>query len=286
MITGSAGFLAQHLIPEAKKGKWFVIGVDKRPQRIKADEFIQTDVFDLNYRDLMDVEAVVHLAWRTNIYDCIQHPEESTKENINMTLHLLEVCKMAKVKKFIFPSTASLYSYNKIPWTEDMKLEPIEHYSWQKLSCEYLCQMYANYFNVPSVILRFFQIYGEYQRKDTVISVFKEKLKKKEELTIFKPKDKNLDSPQRDFLYAGDLSKAIMLAIKSKNTGKGEVINICTNKLTSILDIVKTMGAKYKIVSGRDYDVDVHLGDNKKARILLGWQVETEILKWLEKYGK
>ena len=62
---------------------------------------------DLTFKDLMDIDAVIHLAWRTNIPDCVRHPKESTYQNMDMTVHLLQVCKEAGIKRLVFPSTAS-----------------------------------------------------------------------------------------------------------------------------------------------------------------------------------
>lgn len=285
ILTGAAGFLAHHVIKEAHEGKWRVIGVDKRPipaNHSVPDEFIQTDVFDLNYRDLMGADAVVHFAWRTNIFDCLSHPRESSRDNIDMSVHLLEVCKIAKIPFLVFPSTASLYSHTLPPWNEESQVEPIEHYSWEKLSVENLCRMYARHFSVPSVTLRFFQVYGECQRKDTSIHIFQEKIRAGEPLTVFKPKDPSLDSPKRDFVYAGDVARAVMLAIKFRERVTGETVNVCTGRTTSILDIVAKMGGTPVMVPGRDYDVDVHVGDNTKARLMLAWEPKVNILDWLK----
>jgi len=286
LVTGCSGFIANHLIDRAQEEGWHVIGVDKRPishYHTQPNEFIQADVFDLKFRDLQGVDAVVHLAWRTNIGDCIRHPESSARDNINMTLHLLEVCKEAKIEKFIFPSTASLYSHNTIPWTEDMTVEPIEPYSWHKLACEQLCEMYSKQYGVPSVVLRFFQVFGELQREDTVISIFQKLIKAGKTLTLTETKNpEECKSGQRDFIYAGDLAIAIMLAIKA-NASKAEIINICSGKLTSIEKVAKTMGGKIGWIPTRPYDVDVHEGSNKKAKSLLNWEPKIDVIKWLKK---
>lgn len=290
LITGVSGFLAHHIISEAQKGKWEVIGIDKRPipkNHSVPNQFIQTDVNDLGFRDLLGVDAVVHLAWRTNIPDCVRHPKESTFDNIDMSIHLLEICREANIRKVIFPSTASLYSHNLIPWTEDMQSEPIEPYSWQKLAIEYACQMYSKNYKLPTVILRFFQVFGEFQRPDTAISVF---LKKKEEnkpiQLVRSNNKKRVESGKRDFIYAGDLAKAVMLAVKSKNTGNGEIINIASGKSTSIEEVAKIITDKIEWVEPRGYEVDEHLADIKKARLLLNWQPEVEVIDWLKNYGK
>src|SRR3990167_2695202 len=173
MVTGAAGFLAHHLIKELRSRGYFIVGVDKRPipaNHELPDLFLQTDVNDLKFRDLIGIEDVYHFSWRTNIPDCSRHPEESTRDNIIMSIHMLEVAKEAKIKKFLFPSTASLYGNNPTPWTEDMEPQPMEPYSWQKLSCEYLLRMNAR--SLPNAIFRFFQVFGEYQREDTALAAF------------------------------------------------------------------------------------------------------------------
>src|SRR3990167_6644627 len=145
-ITGVAGFLGHHLLLEVQKKGGYSIGIDKRPippNHAVPDHFIQADVNDLKFRDLMGIDYVFHLAWRTNIPDCQRHPEESTRDNIVMSMHMLEVAKEAGIKKFLFHSTASLYGHNPTPWTEDMPPDPIEPYSWQKMAIEYACLMYS-----------------------------------------------------------------------------------------------------------------------------------------------
>ena len=286
LITGCSGFLAHHIIKEAQEGKWFVIGVDKRPippNQTKPDHFIQTDVFDLTFKDLIGVNAVVHLAWRTNIPDCVRHPERSTYQNIDMTVHLLSVCREAGIGKFVFPSTASLYSHNKTPWTEDMKTEPIEPYSWQKQACEELCRMYSSQYEVPTVILRFFQIFGEFQREDTALAAFIKNKKNNKPITLTKTTaQSSFKSGQRDFCYAGDLAKAVMKAVKAKNVGKGEIINICSGKVNTMEEIAKAMKAKIEWIPRRPYEVERHLGDIKKARILLDWQPTIDVIQWIK----
>lgn len=287
LVTGCSGFIAEHLIKEAQAGKWFVVGVDKRPipkNHAMPDHFIQADVKDLNARDLIGIDAVVHFAWRTNIADCLRYPRESTEDNINMSVHLMEICKEANIKKFIFPTTASLYSHNPTPWNEEMNVDPIEFYSWQKLSVERLCQMYSKCFNLPTVILRFFQVYGEFQREDTAISVFQKLKSEGKPVTLTETKNpEECKSGQRDFIYAGDIANAVMKSIKSSNVGNGEIINICTGKLTSIEKIAETMKARIKWIPTRPFDVDVHLGNPTKARVLLNWEPKVDVIDWLIK---
>lgn len=284
LITGSSGFLAQHLIPKCKNLGWEVIGVDKRPQRYHANKFIQADVRDLGFRDLMNVDYVVHLAFSTNIPNSVLHPKETTADNIDMSIHLLDVCKEAGVKRFVFPSTASLYSNNKTPWTEDMIPKPIEPYSWQKLAIEQACKMYSSVYGLSTVVLRFFQIFGEYQREDTAIAAFLKLKEAGKPITLTKTTaQSSFRSGQRDFVYAGDVAAAMVFACKSKSVGAGEIINISSGKCYTMEEVAKALNAKVKWIERREYEVERHEGNPTKARVLLKWAAKVDIIDWLKK---
>lgn len=280
LITGISGFLGYHIGKEFIDARYKVIGIDKRPypkDYLPLHHFIQTDVFDLTFRDLMGIDFVVHLAWRTNIPDCIRHPQESTYQNIDMTMHLIQVAKEAEVKKFIFPSTASLYANNPTPWTEDMPLEPIEPYSWQKLSCEYLCKMYKN--ELPYAIPRFFQIFGEFQRDDTALAAFLRMKKAGVPITLTETMAQSkFKSAQRDFLYAGDLARAVRILTETDAQG---IYNVCSGEVKTMEDIANALEAEVKWIPRRPYEVERHEGNIEKIESL-GWSPKVDVLKWLK----
>ena len=281
LITGISGFLGHHITKEFMEQGYYVIGIDKRPippNHYAPNHFILTNVNDLGYRDLMGIDYVIHLAFVTNIPNSVRHPEKTTHDNICMTLHLLERCKEAEVKRVIFPSTASLYSNNPTPWTEDMPPLPIEPYSWQKLSLEYACKLYDN-----TIITRFFQIFGEFQREDTALHSF---LKAKEEgrpITLTKTMaQSSFKSGQRDFIYAGDVAKAVRILIEK---GKiGEIYNVSSGKVNTMEDIANAIGTKVVWIPRRPWEVERHHGDISKIT-KLGWKPEIEVLTWLKKYA-
>lgn len=281
LITGSSGFLAQHIIKAFQNKGYFVIGVDKRPQKCPSDYFIQTDVNDLTYRDLMGVDYVCHLAWRTNIPDCVRHPRESTFQNIDTSVHLLEVAKEAGVKNFFFPSTASLYGHNPTPWTEDMLGKPIEHYSWQKLSCEFACKMYSQSYGLPTTIARFFQVFGEHQRDDTALAAFIRNKKEGKPVTLTETTaQSSFKSGQRDFIYAGDLAEAVVLLTTSGKSG--EIYNVASGEFHTMEEVANALGAEVKWIPRRDWEVERHHGDISKLRAL-GWRPKTKVLDWVKK---
>ena len=284
LYTGSSGFLAQHIIPVFQKLGHQVIGVDKRPQRYKSDHFILTDVNDLIYRDLMGIDIVCHMAWRTNIPDCVRHPKESTYQNIDTTIHLLEVAKEAGVKKFFFPSTASLYGNNPTPWTEDMLGNPIEHYSWQKLACEFACKMYSESYGLSTVIARFFQIFGEYQREDTALAAFFKAKKQNKPVTLTKTTaQSSFKTSQRDFVYAGDVAEAVALLCTKEAKG-GEIYNVASGKFNTMEEITKGLGVKVKFIERRPWEVERHHADISKLTAL-GWSPKVNVLDWMKNFA-
>lgn len=280
LISGSSGFLAQH-IGERFSREHEVIGVDKRPLGDwKPSKFIQTDVFNLNFRDMMGIDAVCHLAWRTNIPDCSRHPRESTRENIDMTIHLLELAKEAGVKKFFFPSTASLYGNNPTPWTEDMSPAPIEHYSWQKLACESACKMYAG-MGLNTVVARFFQIFGEYQRDDTALAAFLRAKKNGKPITLTETTaQSSFRSGQRDFIYAGDVAEAVYLLLTDDRAGQGEIYNVAGGKCNTMEEIANAIGGEVVWLPRRPWEVERHEGNIDKLKAL-GWEPKVDVIKWL-----
>ena len=279
LITGSSGFLAQHIIPRFQKDGHFIIGVDKRPERYKADYFIQTDVADLNFRDLMGVDYVLSMHWRTNIPDCSRHPRESTANNIDTTIHLLEVCKEAGVKRFFFPSTASLYGNNPTPWKEDMPAAPIEHYSWQKLACESACKMYAG-MGLDTVVARFFQIFGEHQRDDTALAAFMRAKKSGQPITLTETTaQSSFRSGQRDFVYAGDVAEAVYLLTTKESPGNGEIYNV-GGYIHTMEEVANKIGGEVKWIPRRPWEVERHEADLTKLKAL-GWQPKVDVLTWL-----
>ena len=176
LITGGAGFIAPHIIEASINKGWEVVAVDLKevPENLKFKEakYLVKDVRDLDKTDLDSVDYIAHLAFITNIPNSIKFPIETTYDNINMSAILLKKAEASNVKKVIFSSTASLYGNNPIPWVEGMQADPIEPYSWQKLSCEYLFKMWHERYGLKTSTVRLYQVYGENQRSDTALAKF------------------------------------------------------------------------------------------------------------------
>jgi len=289
LVTGSSGFIAYHVIENLINSKLEVVGIDiiDPPLKHEKCQYLKKDVRDISIEELKNFDFIVHLAFITNIPFSIQNPVNTTDDNTLMTTIILDKAVKAGIKKFVFPSTASMYGNNPIPWTEDMVAEPGEPYSWQKLSCEYALKMWHVRYQLPTTILRLFQVYGENQRKDTALAAFIKAKKENKPLTLTQTlNDSSCRTGQRDFIYVKDIAEAIKKTLFSKKTGKGEIINIASGIVTSMEDIANTIGGKITFIPKRSYEVDIHQADTSKAKKLIDWEYSTEIIPWLKNYMK
>ena len=291
LITGSAGFIAPHIAEEALNLGWEVIGVDtqevENQVKDKKIKYIKSDLRDLTLGDIKDVNYVAHMAFVTNIPFSIQNPLSTTYDNIDMTAKLLDLCTKAKIEKFVFPSTASLYGHNQIPWVESMSIEPIEPYSWQKYSCEKLCKMWSIRYELKTSVLRLYQIYGENQRKDTALAAFINSKKLGKPITLTETTaQSSFRTGRRDFIYVKDVAKAFIATMLSGKTGTGEVINIGTGITTTMEEIAKTIGGEVKFIPRRNFEVEAHQADMKNCYKLLDWRPKVKVLEWLSNFVK
>ena len=289
LITGASGFIAPHLIEACLKRGWEVWGVDIRDCPYRSPNFIfnKKDVRDLTLNDLSGIDYIFHLAFVTNIPNSIQHPLETTTDNIGMSVYLLDLAVKAKIKKFLFASTASLYGDNPTPWREDMPPYPIEPYSWQKLSIEYACKTWSARYNLPTVVFRFFQVFGENQRPDTALAAFFRAKKAGQPITLTETTaQSSFRTGQRDFVYVKELAEACVKAAESNKVGRGEIINIGSGKVTTMEDVAYTIGSEIVWIPKRGFEVERHEADITLAKQFLDWQPKVGILEWLKEFVK
>ena len=142
--------------------------------------------------------------------------------------------------------------------------------------------MFSQVYNLETVSLRYFNVYGEKQNIDgayaLVIGVFLNQLMKNKPMTI-----RGDGKQKRDFCYVGDVVNANILAAKSKDVGNGEVINIGNGNNRSVNQIADLIGGE-RIFIDSVLEPRSTLSDNTKAKELLGWSPKITIDDWIPKY--
>jgi nucleoside-diphosphate-sugar epimerase len=287
LVTGVSGFIGPHIVEACLNRNWDVLGVDILPCDIRQPgfTFLHRDARDLGQKELADVDYIVHLAFVTNIPNSIQHPVETTRDNIEMTARLLDAATKAGVKKVAFPSTASLFGNNPVPWREEMPPDPIEPYSWQKLSCEHLLRMWTTRYGLPTVILRLFQVFGENQRTDTAMAAFFRARQEGRPITLTETTaQSSFRTGRRDFVYVKEVAEAFVRALDCDKTGHGEIINVGTGKVTTMEDVANAIGGEVVFIPRRGFEVECHQADITKAQALLNWHPRVDVLEWLREF--
>jgi UDP-glucose 4-epimerase len=251
-------------------------------------KFIHGDIRDHVSLDraLHNIDAIIHLAAIIDITASVTDPKLTHDVNVTGTLNVLQGATENKIKKVIFASSTSVYGEAKnLPIKEDTPLQPISPYAASKAACEAYLNAFARCYDLDTVTLRFFNIYGP-KNEDSpysgVITKFLSKALTGEALVI------DGDGEQtRDFIYISDITYALVLALETEGL-KGEILNVCTGMPTSINKIVSALG----FVTGKDLmavhgparvgDIRFSYGDATKAAEKLSFKSKVSLQRGLE----
>jgi nucleoside-diphosphate-sugar epimerase len=284
IVTGGAGFVGSHLVDALIERGFDVVVIDnlsigKKENINPKATFYQEDIRNLEkIKPIFNgADYVFHLAARTRIPFSIEFPQESHTNNAFGTLNILIAARDAGVKKVIFSSSSSVYGHQeKLPLHEEMIPLPKSPYAFQKFIGEQYCRLFHELYKLPSVCLRYFNVYGPRISFEgsyiLVIGRFLQQRLNNESLTI------EGDGEQtRDFTHVKDVIMANILAAESDKVGKGEVINIGAGNNHSIKKIAELIGGEIANLPSRAGDMRHTLADVSRAKELLGWEPTVHI---------
>jgi UDP-glucuronate 4-epimerase len=306
LVTGAAGFVGMHTCLELKRLGMTPIGYDNvnsyystklKEKRIdelnkKDIPFVKADVCDVQtLKDtikLHKITRVIHLAAQAGVRYSLDHPLEYTRNNIDCTVYLLETLKELGLtdETLVYASSSSVYGNNvKIPFQETDAVEnPASLYAATKRSDELIAQTYFNLYNISSVGLRFFTVYGPYGRPDMAPWIFTDKISNNDTIKVF-----NHGLSRRDFTYIDDIVQGVVQSLYV-TTGQPEIVNLGNGRPIVLADFVRiveeSVGQKaQKIEVGMQKgDVPVTYADITKARRLLGYHPSTPIEEGITKF--
>jgi len=301
LVTGGAGFIGSHVVDRLLKEGHSVIVLDnfssgKEENLAEHDNLLvyKKSVCD-NLNELFEkhkFDAVFHLAAIPEVQLSIDKPKETHEVNVNGTLNLLEACRKHCVNRFIFSSSTAVYGEQEsIPHVETMKPNPLCPYALHKLIGEYYCKLYSSLFEMETISLRYFNVFGARQSPEGayagVIPKFFDMLKNDKTPVIFGDGEQT-----RDFIYVSDVVEANMLSLKTENKecfgnyfniGSGSSISV--NETTKI--ILKLTGKELKPENGpARIEIRHSLADVSKAKEFLKWESKVEFEEGLKRtYG-
>ena len=178
---------------------------------------------------------IVHLAANTSVQESVQRPLLTVRANIEATCRMLDLARKIDSERFLFASTAAIYGDRRSSCRETDAPAPASPYASSKLASEYYCKVYASLYGIPTVVLRYFNIYGPGQsnRYAGVITSFVN------EALHGKPPIVFGDGTQtRDFVFVDDVARATVASLTQPVPG-GTILNIGTGRATTIISLAR-----------------------------------------------
>jgi UDP-glucose 4-epimerase len=291
LVTGGAGFIGSNLVDKLIDLGHNVICIDNESAECheqfcwnpKASNY-KYDICDYDKIESLfnGVDYVFHMASDARIQPAILNPKKSIQSNAIGTANVLELSRLAKVKKFVYSSTSSAYGKKAmLPNIENQASDPLTPYSAAKVFGENLARVYYNLYGLETISLRYFNVYGDRQplkgQYAPVIGLFLKQYHEGKPLTVVGD-----GSQRRDFTHISDVVQANILASEIKD-GFGEVYNIGYGSNYSILDIANMISNDIKFIPSRVGEVQETLASNSKFKDLTGWMPKVSLIEWLQK---
>lgn len=309
LVTGAAGFIGSSLSDALTRRGDDVIGLDcftdyygrdikesnLAPLRARSNfRFVEDTIQSVPLDTLLDgVTHIYHLAAQAGVrkswgQDFLTY----TTNNVDATQRLLEAVKSRPLTRFVYASSSSVYCDGvPIPMREDVMVQPLSPYGVTKLAAEHLCLLYTANYNVPTVSLRFFTVYGPKQRPDMGFHRFLRAALTGTPITLYGDGEQT-----RDFTYVDDIVAALMAA--GDRGRAGAVYNIGGGSRVSINQVL----AQIEQIAGRPLDIrrepaqkgDMRdtFADTSLARTELGFAPRTSLAdglraeyEWLKSLG-
>jgi UDP-glucuronate 4-epimerase len=219
----------------------------------------------------------------------IQDPLLYEEVNVRGTMNILELMKKNNIKKFVCASSSSVYGNNeKVPFSEEDNVDrAISPYAATKKTCEIIAHTYFYLYNINTIMLRFFTVYGPRQRPDLAIHKFTKMISAGEKIPFYGD-----GTTQRDYTYIEDIIDGVTKSIKyvEENENVYEIINLGESETISLKRMVETIEKELKIKAildiqpMQDGDVNRTYADISKAKEILKYKPETKFDDGIKKF--
>jgi UDP-glucuronate 4-epimerase len=311
LVTGAAGFIGSHLAGRLLDRGHEVIGLDSFDAFLYDAEtkrrnaaalagrpgfrLVRGDILHARLvRDLVSgVDVVAHLAALAGVRPSLADPARYVRTNVEGTVQVLEACRAAGVRRFVFASSSSVYGARPgppAPFVEDDPcLEAASPYAATKRAGELLCSTYRDLYDIGSIQLRFFTVYGPRQRPEMAIHQFTRRIAAGLPVTLFGD-----GSSARDYTYVDDIVDGACAACDAVSPGECTVYNLGGSRTTTLADLVAHIGHALGLEPVVEFrpdqpgDVPVTYADVERARRTLGYAprvgIEEGIRRFVEWY--
>jgi UDP-glucose 4-epimerase len=292
LVTGGAGFIGSNLVDKLLELGHEVTVIDNEASQAhehfywndKSNNY-KLDIRDYkNTRPLYDgIDYVFHIAAESRIQPAINNPIEAVSINSVGTATVLQCAREAGVKRVIYSSTSSAYGKNPIPNIETQPDDCLNPYSVSKVNGEKLCKMYTELFGLPTIMFRYFNVYGERQptkgQYAPVIGLFIKQMQNNESLTIVGD-----GNQRRDFTHVSDVVSANILAATAnvEETAFGQLYNVGNGKNYSVNEIAAMISKNTVFIPPRIGEARETLSDTNKFRSVFKWSPTVSLDDWIK----
>jgi nucleoside-diphosphate-sugar epimerase len=309
LVTGAAGFIGSHLTERLLALGEPVRAFDnlssgKRDNLATCEghsgfEFCEGDLRDLETvrRAMKDIEVVLHQAAIPSVPRSVADPLSAHETNATGTLNLLIAARDAGVKKFIYASSSSIYGpKSELPQRETMPPDPASPYALTKFAGERYCQLFSQFYGLPTLSLRYFNVFGPRQDPQSEYAAVIPRFIRAS-LTGRAPVIYGDGAQTRDFTYIDNAVEANIRAAQSD--ASGEALNIACGQQISIKQLLAQIQRLLAIRitphydAARPGDLRHSLADISRARALINYQPQVSFeeglrrtVEWFQKEMK
>lgn len=286
LVTGGAGFIGSHLSEElirrgdrVRVADSLVTGRRSNLDHLPAVEFVQGDLADQDFarRVMEGVDYVLHQAALPSVPRSVKDPITSNRANVDATLNVLVAARDANVRRFVFAGSSSAYGNTQtLPKHEGMPTSPLSPYALQKVVGEQYLQMFTSLYELETVTIRYFNVFGPRQDPSSpysgVISLFATALLENRAPTIYGNGEQT-----RDFTYVANVVDGVLRACEAPGAS-GQIINVATGNRISLNQLFEAMrrmigvDIKPQYAGDRAGDVRDSQADVTRAHEILGYQ--------------
>lgn len=294
LVTGGAGFIGSTIVQELLKKNVEVLVVDdlSAGQKERVPAHVPLHVIDIQdtkslIKVCAGVDTIFHLAAIPSVPYSIDHQIHTNEVNVDGTLSVLVAAKEAGVRRVVFSSSCAVYGNpSEIPTSEEAPIDPLSPYAAQKYIGEVYMRLFAQLYNIETVSLRYFNVYGPGMNLEgayaNVIGIFLKQRSSGTPLTVVG------DGMQcRDFVHVSDIAAANILAATADTLGGGEVVNIGSGSELSVMDVAKMVGGEVSHLPARKEPMR-SCANSHKAHELLGWHPskppQEGVLEFIQNY--
>jgi nucleoside-diphosphate-sugar epimerase len=305
LVTGGAGFIGSNLVE----------GLLRRGERVRAvDDFSSGRrenlaavpawtapgaAFELLEGDLRDpaicaratrgVTHVLHQAAVPSVQRSVQDPLRTDAVNVGGTLQLLEASRREGVRRFVFASSSSLYGESEtLPKVETMPPDPISPYGLQKLAAETYCRLYHRLYDLPTLALRYFNVFGPRQDPHSeyaaVVPRFIAAVRAGRPATIYGDGEQS-----RDFTFVANVVEANLAACAANREVCGRAYNVACGQRTTLNALLRLIGeimgasAEAEHLEPRPGDIRHSLAGIERATAALGYRPRIDLAEGLRR---